>query len=640
MVVGPLFSVDPSAGIVALPSVINSLNPVFLKPSSELQRELLQSQQQLRELEVARAGQSVAFANAVEAFGANSPEAGTAESRLFSIDTALAARLTAADAYSTALASAQQGQPKPIPPQAAVETRTALAASAQAAARNPVSASTQRNRNPERLPAPIAQRRPSNALSQLEQLAQREKVLSGYFGISYLDPDGKTKVFSFALLPAIESTVSGRQSPGTRPGIMLATSQNIKKYRIPGWKPIYQNLGGDQTTIQLIGALVGGEFIGDKAYTVGALGGFLTDQTKEQRQSSYESLMSLQKNVVEEGRAATIRIETATEFNDKPFKITLKCLITEIEAHLTRGDRTYYAIKAIIYSYPTPPAPTTPAAPSTPTTPAPAAPTSTTPPAAAGANASGTKQSNLPTTNIYASADQNQKTIATFNDLTKARSAELTAQGIRPTVDELRKSNDYVQLERQALVAKQQLRAAPEALVALRDYNLGLLEPLPLSSVTPFDTNLQEWRVGTSTFRPSSGTGPGAVASLPENWDAVALTVDTTSAQIWNGTLPSTPNAAQASSQTLDSSSVTASLQPANAIIAAGSQEIPYKPDPATALNVSDYKWFPDGSVVSPLGVTYIPGVGVVTPDNRIAIADSLLQAPSSVLYPVRAIYN
>lgn len=80
------------------------------------------------------------------------------------------------------------------------------------------------------------------------------------FTIKFVDNSNTEQIYKFSLLPAVESRLaSGSQVPEVKPGILIKTSMNIKRFLVPGGSPMFQMLGAEQTMIQLVGLLIGNE---------------------------------------------------------------------------------------------------------------------------------------------------------------------------------------------------------------------------------------------------------------------------------------------------------------------------------------------------------------------------------------------
>jgi hypothetical protein len=80
------------------------------------------------------------------------------------------------------------------------------------------------------------------------------------FTIKYVDTNNVEQIYRFSLLPAVESKLaSGSQVPEVKPGILIKTSMNIKRFLVPGGAPMFQMLGAEQTILQLVGLLIGNE---------------------------------------------------------------------------------------------------------------------------------------------------------------------------------------------------------------------------------------------------------------------------------------------------------------------------------------------------------------------------------------------
>jgi len=76
------------------------------------------------------------------------------------------------------------------------------------------------------------------------------------------------RTFKFSLLPAIESSINGRQVPEVKPGILKRSSTNIKTFTLPGGIPAFQVLGLDTSILQLVGLFIGAETIEEEKPTI------------------------------------------------------------------------------------------------------------------------------------------------------------------------------------------------------------------------------------------------------------------------------------------------------------------------------------------------------------------------------------
>lgn len=679
-------------------SSLSVLDQVVRPSAQALKNTITSTTETSRQISTAIDFQVRATANALSVFGSDSPEYTTESGKLVSLENSLAtARNTLANAQDQLTNSLRQE-----PTNASSPTLYALRNSMIAnrpGARTPISTSTGRNRNPERFPPPVLLTdRSRSDVDRLDRLAAQRRSVSGKFFVNYKDNAGANKVFSFALLPAIESSFSysGGQSPGVKSGIMISSTRNVKKFRIPGWEPIYQSLGGDQKNIVLVGAFIGGESIDNKEYVTGELNEFLINGGRRQKNSSYEASSDFVRRVIDNGRSTELVIDAVGDENDVPFIIRLRCLFTSIEMYAVRGDRTYYAISAIITNYPKPkaaaPAAALPTAPTTrlgdttrtagPNNAQPPVPDVATPkaksttvltPKAAPAPRRPTptpspslspSASPLPTLQPNASPSPSPTSVFNKSSFTVPIRSEEEMKKYKEATQERTKAKTRIrnyESERERIVEELSKKPLEPTRNNIRNFypdfdkqteqylrdrelvnskiNISFLPTFsqPIASVIPFDTDVASWAADNPDFRISEGTGPGAAAYLPDGWDVAAASMSADSAPTWTGELGLLSQAGSVVSPDTQSS-VTPELIPLNNIIASSATTTYYAPDLEKAVIVQGYIWYEDGSIEAPNGVRYIPSVGVVNLDDKIVLADQALPSPPPVLYPVRSV--
>ena len=197
---------------------------------------------------------------------------------------------------------------------------------------------------------------PSNAEANALQDANAEE-----FRIKYSGVDGSTKYFAFSLLPAIESTLRGNNHgqtvPEVKPGILVRTKMNYKKFNVPGGHSVYQSLGVDQTILQLTGLFIGVEgeetsFPAD-ALLYGDNAGFGRANPEYSNVDAGRSARLFMDNVVHSGSPIEILIKsraTSSLSNNEFINLEYKCLIQDFRSFFTRHDRTYYSIDALVIS--------------------------------------------------------------------------------------------------------------------------------------------------------------------------------------------------------------------------------------------------------------------------------------------------
>lgn len=174
------------------------------------------------------------------------------------------------------------------------------------------------------------------------------------FYITYRSPEQepKTKVFQFALPPSMESFTAGPgQTPEVKPGILRRSGLNIKTFKMPGGKPIYQVLGHQPEMLQLTGLFVGAEqdingseglFTEDKSY--------LAYSQNTSLNASYWSNV-FQTQVVEAGSPVELTLFAAGRGPDPFLKFKIQCLIQNCRYFLRRGDRIFYALDVIVLEF-------------------------------------------------------------------------------------------------------------------------------------------------------------------------------------------------------------------------------------------------------------------------------------------------
>jgi hypothetical protein len=200
------------------------------------------------------------------------------------------------------------------------------------------------------------------------------------FTIKFVDTSNVEQIYRFSLLPAIESKLaSGSQVPEVKPGILIKTSMNIKRFLVPGGAPMFQMLGAEQTILQLVGLLIGNESL-TPTNTAGSIvnsGQNPDSNTTVSNQNPNTSILNtnvidpasslykedselnshavakqLDLNVVQLGRPVEIRIISHnSDPKVKPFELKYNCLLQSFRYFVARNDRTYYALDAIVLDY-------------------------------------------------------------------------------------------------------------------------------------------------------------------------------------------------------------------------------------------------------------------------------------------------
>lgn len=197
------------------------------------------------------------------------------------------------------------------------------------------------------------------------------------FKIKYNLVTGEEKYFAFNLLPAIESTLRGSNHgqtvPEVKPGILISPKMNYKKINIPGSASVYQSLGIDQVIMQLTGLFIGMEGFEDSVSPesilynspFGASGivdndpntpvsglptsGRSVDLTRVNAITSAKSFMQ---DVVFSGSPVEISIISPQGRNEPLISLKYKVLIQGFRTFITRLDRVYYAIDALVVDTP------------------------------------------------------------------------------------------------------------------------------------------------------------------------------------------------------------------------------------------------------------------------------------------------
>jgi hypothetical protein len=170
------------------------------------------------------------------------------------------------------------------------------------------------------------------------------------FDVIYQNVYGASETYSFSLLPAIESnlrpSVAGASVPEVKPGILLRTSMNHKKFSVPGAPPVIQTLGVDQTILQIVGLFLGVE---GNSFTRDT-----TNYFSGQNQSPVDAekaAITFDQEIVQGGRPIQILIAADGATPDGIIQLEFNCLIQNFRYFMTRSDRCYYAIDAIMTEY-------------------------------------------------------------------------------------------------------------------------------------------------------------------------------------------------------------------------------------------------------------------------------------------------
>lgn len=183
---------------------------------------------------------------------------------------------------------------------------------------------------------------------------ERNTIGTQLFWIKY-KKGNDDKYFNFAMLPAIESTIS-RGSPGVpevKPGLVGLTSVKHKTILVPGCKPIIQSIGVQSTIYQITGL-----FIGTEQFDLS------TKPTKPASSKTIYRMPSSSANIQHNTREANA-INIAKRFDKdivqktKPVFIHIysdglyeyEGLIINFKHYGVRGDKAYYAMDILSTGY-------------------------------------------------------------------------------------------------------------------------------------------------------------------------------------------------------------------------------------------------------------------------------------------------
>lgn len=185
----------------------------------------------------------------------------------------------------------------------------------------------------------------------------------GYNQITYkvkLVANGKT--FNMLLPPSIESKHPGRSNPLQLPGLQIKANINISKLKIPGFFPIYQNLGVESLTVSMSGMFTGydGTNLLSAANWENSVG--IGQSNVEQGQDSFTSASELYEFAVNNKALVQVTIytsdgsfipkkSTSTAFRDNNSNISFKGYIKEFEQVYIRQDRNYYLLRFEIVDF-------------------------------------------------------------------------------------------------------------------------------------------------------------------------------------------------------------------------------------------------------------------------------------------------
>ena len=170
------------------------------------------------------------------------------------------------------------------------------------------------------------------------------------------------KTFNMLLPPSIESKHPGRSNPLQLPGLQIKANINISKLKIPGFFPIYQNLGVESLTISMSGMFTGydGTNLLSAANWENSVG--IGQSNVEQGQDSFASASELYDFAVNNKALVQVTIytsdgsfipkqSTSTAFRDSSSNISFKGYIKEFEQVYIRQDRNYYLLRFEIVDF-------------------------------------------------------------------------------------------------------------------------------------------------------------------------------------------------------------------------------------------------------------------------------------------------
>lgn len=179
------------------------------------------------------------------------------------------------------------------------------------------------------------------------------------FTITRFDEEGNNDiVFKFTLLPAIESSINGRQVPEVKPGILKRSSTNIKTFTLPGGVPAFQVLGLDTSILQLVGLFIGSESVeGSSPISFSNSKDISAIYTANSKLDATRLSAYFEEKFVQTGRPVSINISTNNSNNlttsfDPTMVLSYKALLQNVRYFITRQDRVYYSLDALILDYP------------------------------------------------------------------------------------------------------------------------------------------------------------------------------------------------------------------------------------------------------------------------------------------------
>lgn len=171
-----------------------------------------------------------------------------------------------------------------------------------------------------------------------------------------------SKTFHMLLPPSIESKHPGRANPLQLPGLQIKAGINISKLKIPGFFPIYQNLGVETLTVSMSGMFTGYDGVNSLAAANWENAVGIGQSSVQQGQDSFASASELYDFAVNSKALVQVTIytsdgsfipkkSTSTTFRDTASNISFKGYIKEFEQVYIRQDRNYYMLKFEIIDF-------------------------------------------------------------------------------------------------------------------------------------------------------------------------------------------------------------------------------------------------------------------------------------------------
>jgi hypothetical protein len=220
----------------------------------------------------------------------------------------------------------------------------------------------------------------NSAQSQNSTAEQTALKVARDFTLSVYNEQNKIdKVFYFSLMPAIQSNLPGEQVAEVKPGILKRTTQNLKTFNLPGGLPAVQVLGLSPGILQIVGLLVGSEWIEQakeggsffeksvpKIQALAKLSkekGAIYNSSAKLDAVGYADLLDVE--FIQFGRPCKLDIVVDNKPADIPaifkhdvssakdpvFKLSYRVLIQDIRYLYKRLDRVAYSMNAIILNY-------------------------------------------------------------------------------------------------------------------------------------------------------------------------------------------------------------------------------------------------------------------------------------------------